>query len=64
LGSGIKAGVLSTLTATMAMKFVAADIPIMRAARTIMSTLPVCRERGISYATFTLVDVEPARSCA
>lgn len=59
LGSGIKAGVLSTLTATMAMKFVAADIPIMRAARTIMSTLPVCRERGISYATFTLVDVEP-----
>lgn len=57
LGSGIKAGVLSTLTATMAMKFVAADIPIRRAAKIIMDTLPVCKERGISYATFTLVDV-------
>lgn len=62
LGSGIKAGVLSTLTATMAMKFVASDIPIRRAATIIMNTLPVCRERGISYATFTLVDIEPNSS--
>lgn len=60
LGSGIKAGVLSTLTATMAMKFVAADIPIKRAAKIIMDTLPVCKVRGISYATFTLVDIEPS----
>jgi serine phosphatase RsbU (regulator of sigma subunit) len=59
LGSGIKAGVLSTLTATMALKFVASDIPPRRAARIIMNTLPVCRERGISYATFTLIDIEP-----
>lgn len=59
LGSGIKAGVLSTLTATMAMKFVAAHIPIKRAAGIIMNTLPVCKERGMSYATFTLVDIEP-----
>ena len=59
LGSGIKAGVLSTLTATMALKFVAADIPIKRAAEIIMNTLPVDRERGISYATFTLVDIVP-----
>lgn len=57
LGSGIKAGVLATLTATMAMKFVALDIPIRRAANIIMNTLPVCKDRGISYATFTLVDV-------
>lgn len=57
LGSGIKAGVLSTITATMAMKFVALNIPIRRAANIIMDTLPVCKERGISYATFTLVDI-------
>ena len=59
LGSGIKANVLATLTATMATQFVASDIPIKRAAEIIMNTLPVCKERGISYATFTLVDVEP-----
>ena len=59
LGSGIKAGVLSTLTATMALKFVAVDIPIKRAAEIIMNTLPVDSERGISYATFTIVDIAP-----
>lgn len=59
LGSGIKAGVLATLTATMATKFVESDIPIKKAAEIIMDTLPVCKERGISYATFTLVDIAP-----
>ncbi len=59
LGSGIKAGVLATLTATMATKFIANDMPIRRAAEIIMNTLPVCKDRGISYATFTLVDIEP-----
>jgi hypothetical protein len=58
LGSGIKAGVLATLTATMAAKFVAEDMPPKQAARIIMKTLPVCKERGISYATFTLVDID------
>ncbi|GAB1482499.1 hypothetical protein MASR2M78_13150 [Treponema sp.] len=57
LGSGIKAGVLATLTATMALKFIAEDIPICRAASIIMKTLPVCKERKISYATFTIVDI-------
>jgi hypothetical protein len=59
LGSGIKADVLATLTATMATKFIAADIPAKRAAEIIMNTLPVCKDRGISYATFTTVDIEP-----
>lgn len=58
LGSGVKANVLASLTATMATKFVAQDIPIKKAAEIIMNTLPVCQERGISYATFTLVDIE------
>ncbi|HZK20591.1 MAG TPA: PP2C family protein-serine/threonine phosphatase [Treponemataceae bacterium] len=60
LGSGIKASVLATLTATMATSFVEADMPIKRAAEIIMNTLPVCKKRGISYATFTLVDIEPS----
>ncbi len=59
LGSGIKANVLATLTATMTTKFVANNIPILRAAEIIMNTLPVDKEKGISYATFTTVDIEP-----
>jgi len=57
LGSGIKAGVLACLTATMAVKFISFNIPIKRASEIIMNTLPVCSERGISYATFTLIDI-------
>jgi hypothetical protein len=59
LGSGIKAGVLAALTATMATKFISFNIPIKRASEIIMNTLPVCSECGISYATFTLIDIEP-----
>ncbi|MDR2495105.1 MAG: serine/threonine-protein phosphatase [Spirochaetaceae bacterium] len=56
LGSGIKANVLASLTATMISKFVLMDIPAARAAEIITNSLPVCRERGLAYATFTLVD--------
>lgn len=59
LGSGIKANVLATLTSTMATKFVSHDIPISRAAEIIMNTLPVDSAKGISYATFTTIAIEP-----
>lgn len=58
LGSGIKACVLSTLTATMASCFVASDIDIRRAAGIIMETLPVCSVRKIGYSTFTIIDMD------
>lgn len=57
LGSGVKANVLATITATMAAGLAAADLPMERAAEAIMRSLPVCSERKISYATFTLIDV-------
>jgi hypothetical protein len=56
LGSGIKANVLASLTATMISKFVVMNIPPKRAAEIIVNSLPVCSERGLAYATFTLVD--------
>ncbi len=59
LGSGIKANVLATLTATMAAGCSASNVPIARTADLIMRSLPVCSERHISYATFTLIDVSP-----
>lgn len=58
LGSGIKANVLSTMTASMAMSFRVKHEPIMRTARTIMDTLPVDSNRNISYSTFTIVDID------
>lgn len=57
LGSGIKAGVLSSLTATMALNSIENDVPGIRVAETICNTLPVCSKRKISYATFTIVDI-------
>ncbi|GMO23937.1 MAG: SpoIIE family protein phosphatase [Termitinemataceae bacterium] len=56
LGSGVKANVLASLTATMLSKFVLMDIPPGQAAEIIINSLPVCSERGLAYATFTLVD--------
>lgn len=58
LGSGIKAAVLANLTTTMAIRYVASDVDITRAASTIMETLPVCKVRGIAYSTFTIVDID------
>ncbi len=58
LGSGVKASVLSTLTAVMASKFTAGFRDPKRTAEIIMRTLPVCSERKISYATFTILDVD------
>lgn len=61
LGSGIKANVLATLTATMAMKYVTSDIDPQKAAEIIMATLPVCSTRKIGYSTFTIIDIQPQR---
>jgi hypothetical protein len=57
LGSGIKASVLATLTATMALRYTSSFMDIKRSAETIMSTLPICSLRKISYSTFTIVDL-------
>jgi len=59
LGSGIKANVLANLTSTMAIRYMASDMDVRKAARTIMATLPVCKERQIAYSTFTIVEMDP-----
>jgi len=57
LGSGIKASVLATLTATMALKYISNYADVTETAEVIMETLPVCKVRKISYSTFTIIDV-------
>ncbi|HIS36701.1 TPA: SpoIIE family protein phosphatase [Candidatus Scatousia excrementigallinarum] len=58
LGSGIKANILSCMTATMLLRFIEnQQIPIRQAAEIIMNSLPVCKVRRISYSTFSGIDV-------
>jgi hypothetical protein len=58
LGSGVKANVLATLTATMALKYTSSFYDVRKSAETIMDTLPICSVRKISYSTFTIVDID------
>lgn len=58
LGHGVKANVLATLTASMALNFTIEHKDIEHIAEIIMNTLPIDSERKISYATFTIVDIE------
>ena len=58
LGSGVKANVLANLTASMGQKFTTSKMDIVKSAEVIMKTLPICRERKISYSTFTMVDIQ------
>ncbi|MDD4848675.1 MAG: SpoIIE family protein phosphatase, partial [Bacteroidales bacterium] len=57
MGHGVKANVLATLTATMGIKFTEEHKDVTRTAEIIMNTLPVCSERKVSYATFTIIDI-------
>ncbi|MBE7710422.1 MAG: serine/threonine protein phosphatase [Cyanobacteria bacterium SIG32] len=58
LGSGIKANILSCMTATMLLRFIENEqISIQKAAEIVMNSLPVCKVRRISYSTFSAIDV-------
>jgi len=58
MGHGVKASMLSTLTATMALNFTEEHKDVNTIADLIMNTLPVCSERKMSYSTFTIIDME------
>lgn len=63
LGSGVRANVISTMTATMALTYSSNKYDNIKAAETIMNTLPIDSVRKISYATFTIVDIDYAGRC-
>ncbi|KPU46110.1 stage II sporulation protein E (SpoIIE) [Oxobacter pfennigii] len=57
LGSGVKANILSTLTAKIIGTMLANGSGIDEAVETIVSTLPVDKERGVAYSTFTILQL-------
>ncbi|MDD4754980.1 MAG: SpoIIE family protein phosphatase [Prolixibacteraceae bacterium] len=58
IGHGIKASVLSTLTATMALKYARFHTKPEIFARIIMEALPKSSDGKESYATFTIIEIE------
>ncbi len=56
LGSGVKANILATMTATMSLRFSAANRNVLKFSKIMMDSLPVCQKRMISYSTFTIFD--------
>ena len=59
MGHGVRANVLATLTATISLNFSIEHKNANALAGIIMKALPVCSERGISYATYSIIDVTP-----
>lgn len=57
LGSGVKASILSTLTAKILTTMLAGGMSIDSCVETVAKVLPVCKERGIAYSTFTIIQV-------
>ncbi|MFA9379516.1 MAG: SpoIIE family protein phosphatase [Acetanaerobacterium sp.] len=55
LGSGVKASILSTLTAKIISTMMAQNLDIEDCVETIAGTLPVCALRGVAYSTFTII---------
>ncbi|MGN0474574.1 MAG: SpoIIE family protein phosphatase [Acutalibacteraceae bacterium] len=55
LGSGVKASILSTLTAKIISTMTAAGMKVEDTVKTVVATLPTCSVRQVAYSTFTII---------
>lgn len=58
LGSGVKASILSTLTAKILSTMLANGLTVEDCVSTIAATLPICRVRQVAYSTFTVIRID------
>lgn len=58
LGSGVKANILASLTSKIVITMLSQGADVSDVVETITSTLPVCKERGVAYSTFSFIHVE------
>jgi len=55
LGSGVKASILSTLTSTIISTMLSEGIAFDECVATVAKTLPIVKEKGVAYSTFTVI---------
>ena len=61
LGSGVKASILSSITAEIAARMFEADGTVEDVMQTLVETLPECSVRKLAYATFAVMIVYNGR---
>lgn len=64
LGSGVKANILSTLTAEIAAHLFDEGSSVEEVMQTLLETLPECRVRKLAYATFAVLTVKNGREAS
>lgn len=64
MGHGVKASILSNITASMIVNFNYEKLNIENLSRTILKSLPVCNVRKVSYSTFSIVDIDLVKGVA
>lgn len=57
LGSGVKANVLATLTVEIVGGLMKGNLSTHEVVETLISSLPVCKWRGIAYSTFSILRI-------
>lgn len=58
MGSGVKANIMATLTSTILGRLLEHGLPLAECVDTIAASLPLCKERGMAYATFTAAQIQ------
>jgi hypothetical protein len=58
LGSGVKASILSTLTAKIVSTMMASGLTVEDCVSTIAATLPICKVRQVAYSTFSVIRID------